>query len=216
MRAPSRQSIVLGSALLLAVVATLVAVRSKPRGVDIGFWFDLISADTLQTLPERLTGGIVSADMNLIEAIAVQEILHAFREFQVSVSDRRNATYRVRVVDTLHNPMFPHGLAPSGESRSIPGLGGQGAVNFRLIAHNAVTFAPAGADRPAIVTGIGRGIGRAAVHEFAHQFLGSAPIHDSKDVRSYEYRSAARREQYYGEIHWDIARPLLEERLGVK
>ena len=106
--------------------------------------------------------------------------------------------------------------APSAESRSIPGLGGQGAVNFRLIAHSAIMFAPPETNRAAMIEGIGRGIGRAAVHEFAHQFLGSAPIHDSKDIRSYEYGSAARVEQYYGEMRWDIARPLLEKRIGLK
>ena len=66
-----------------------------------------------------------------------------------------------------------------------------------------------------MIAGIGRGIGRAA-HEFAHQLLGSAPIHDSKDLRSYEYGSAARVERYYGEMRWDIARPLLEQRVGLK
>ena len=67
-----------------------------------------------------------------------------------------------------------------------------------------------------MVEGIGRGIGRAAAHEFAHQFLGSAPIHDSKDIKSYEYGSAGRAEQYYGEMRWDIARPLLEKRVGLR
>ena len=89
-------------------------------------------------------------------------------------------------------------------------------MNFRLIAHSAVAFAPAGADRGAMVAAIGRGIGRAAVHEFAHQLLGSTSIHDTKDVRSYEYDSAARFEQYYGEMHWDIARPLIAKRVGLK
>jgi len=41
-----------------------------------------------------------------------------------------------------------------------------------------------------------------------------APIHDSRDVRSYEFDSAARREQYFGEMHWDLARPLLVARLS--
>ena len=41
-----------------------------------------------------------------------------------------------------------------------------------------------------------------------------APIHDSQDVRSYEFDSAARREQYFGEMHWDLARPLLVARLS--
>jgi hypothetical protein len=43
--------------------------------------------------------------------------------------------------------------------------------------------------------------------------LPRAPIHDSRDARSYEYASAARREQYFGNMRWDLARPLLERRL---
>lgn len=58
------------------------------------------------------------------------------------------------------------------------------------------------------------GIGRATVHEFVHQLLPTASIHDSTDVQSYEYASAARREQYFGEMHWDLAWPLLQERIG--
>ena len=64
------------------------------------------------------------------------------------------------------------------------------------------------------MTAIGRGIGGAAVHELTHQLLPRAPIHDSRDPASYEYRSAARAEQYYGTLRWDIARPLLERRLA--
>jgi hypothetical protein len=202
--------------MLLAVAGTLVVLLSKPRGTDAGFWFDAISADTLATLPERLGGGISASEMKTIESVAVQEISYAFRDFQVGLSDRRDATYRMRVVDSLRYPIAPRMPAPSAESRSIPGLGGQGAVNFRLIAHSAIMFAPLEADRHAMIEGIGRGIGRAAVHEFAHQFLGSAPIHDSRDIKSYEYRSADRVEQYYGEMRWDIARPLLEKRIGLK
>jgi hypothetical protein len=67
--------------------------------------------------------------------------------------------------------------------------------------------------REVMIEAIGRGIGRAAVHEFTHQLLPTAPIHDSTDVSSYEYQSATRREQYFGELHWDLARPLLQERL---
>jgi hypothetical protein len=213
---PSRQTIVLSAVVLLAAAGTLVALLSKPRGADIGFWFDPISADTLSTLPERIGGGPTAAEMTTIESVAVQEISHAFRDFKVGLSGRRDATYRVRVVDSLRHPIFTRMPAPSAESRSIPGLGGQGAVNFRLIAHSAIMFAPPDTDRRAMVEAIGRGIGRAAVHEFAHQFLGSAPIHDSKDIKSYEYRTAGRAEQYYGDMRWDVARPLLEKRIGLK
>jgi hypothetical protein len=54
------------------------------------------------------------------------------------------------------------------------------------------------------------------VHEYAHLFLGGFPIHDSKDVQSYEYASADRREQYYGDMHWDIAGPVLQQKFGVR
>jgi hypothetical protein len=216
MNRPSRQAVVLGGFAVLAVTGTLVVLLAKPRGADIGFWFDPISADTLATLPERLGGELTAAEMKTIESVAVQEISYAFRDFKVGLSERRDATYRVRVVDSLRYPIAPRMPAPSAESRSIPGLGGQGAVNFRLIAHSAIMFAPPELNRQAMVEGIGRGIGRAAVHEFAHQFLGSAPIHESKDIKSYEYRSADRVEQYYGEVRWDIARPLLEKRIGLK
>jgi hypothetical protein len=50
--------------------------------------------------------------------------------------------------------------------------------------------------------------------EFAHQLLSTAPIHDSTDVGSYEYPSAARSEQYFGEMHWAFGRRLLEQRLA--
>ena len=215
-RVPSRQTIVLSVVMLSAIAGTLMVIRSKPSEVTIGFWFDSINDDTLHTVPERLAGGIDSSDLSTIESIAKAEIARAFNDFQVTLTNRRDATYRVRVVDSLRHPISPQAPPPSAESRSIPGLGGQGAVNFRYIAHSAISFAPADADRAEMIAGIGRGIGRAAVHEFAHQFLGATPIHDTKDVRSYEYDNAGRVEQYYGEMHWDIARPLIAKRIGLR
>ncbi len=195
MAAPSRQTIVLAVVTLVVAAATLTAIRSKPSGTTVGFWFEPLSSETLTGVPERL--GIIGADdLKAIESMAFAELAHAFKDFQVTVTERRDATYRVRVVDSLRNPLAPKMFPPSGESRSIPGLGGQGAVNFRLFAHSAVAYAPAEADRAAIVAGIGRGIGRAAVHEFAHQFLGATDIHNERDQASYEYRSADRVEQY--------------------
>ena len=75
-------------------------------------------------------------------------------------------------------------------------------------------YAPQDADRVAVVQAIGRGIGRAAVHEFVHQLLPRLNIHDSKDDRSYEYGYSSRPAQYYGDMRWDLARPALLERFG--
>jgi len=77
-----------------------------------------------------------------------------------------------------------------------------------------MSYAPDDADRAALVAAIGRGVGRTAVHEFTHQLLPRAPIHDSRDEQSYEFRSAARSAQYFGPMRWDLARPMLQRRLG--
>jgi hypothetical protein len=51
------------------------------------------------------------------------------------------------------------------------------------------------------------------LHEFAHQILNAADLHNAADENSYEYPSPDRAAQYYGQLHWTTARPLLEKRL---
>jgi hypothetical protein len=83
-----------------------------------------------------------------------------------------------------------------------------------ILAVNAVHHAPSGASRGIIVEGIGRGIGRAAVHEFAHQILGPEMRDNRTDQDTYEYFNADRASQYYGELRWTTAWPLLQDKLG--
>ena len=93
-------------------------------------------------------------------------------------------------------------------------LGGLGVVDFEVLSSYAISNAPPGADRASIIEGIGPGIGRVAAHEFAHQLLAGVNIHASRDVASYEYARVDRVAQFYGPIHWDVARPFLLKRLG--
>ena len=96
-------------------------------------------------------------------------------------------------------------------------LGGSGSVAFAILAHNAIEYAPAGASRQRIVDGIGRGIGRAAIHELAHQALGLdnlSSLDNRTDPDSYEYGNADRPSQYYGELTWTTAWPVLVEKFG--
>jgi hypothetical protein len=102
----------------------------------------------------------------------------------------------------------------AGEAFAMPGLGGHASINFTFLASGAVVASPRSATRDEVLQAIGRGIGRTAAHELAHTILPQAPIHDSQDVRSYEYASADRREHYFGEMHWAMARPLLAARLS--
>ena len=87
-------------------------------------------------------------------------------------------------------------------------------MNFSMLAAYAESYAPSDAERPAIVAAIGRGVGRAAVHEFAHQLLGSGPIDRTADRKTFEFGSAARPEQYYGEMRWGEAAAMLYRRFG--
>jgi hypothetical protein len=211
----TRQALVIVVLLLLSASGVgWSAVRSKDRDVDAGFWFELVAFDASEPMAARLGGPLSPDEISTIGSVARSELTRAFAPFRVRFTASRNATYRMRVVQSLRLPVYPKAPPPSAESRAITGIGGQGAVNFQLLANSAIAYSPEEASREEMIMAIGRGIGRAAAHEFAHQFLGPAPIHNSRDVGSYEYRSADRREQYYGDMRWDIAGPLLEKRLG--
>ena len=187
----------------------MLAERSEPRDADAGFWFE-----DVKFASPRLGAPITSADVETIARVARSELAKAFRGLPITLSDRRDATYRIRVVQELRDSRFLwRDIAVAGESRAVSGFGGQGAVSFDFVASGAVAYAPDDASRASMIEAIGRGIGRTAVHEFTHQLLPTAPIHDSTDAQSYEYASAARSEQYYGELRWNLAWPLLQRRL---
>lgn len=186
----------------------LVAERSDCRPVDAAFWFEAVTDDS-----GRLGGSITEEEMRLIASVARSELTHAFAGLNITFSNRREARYRLRVVRELRDMRLRREFAIPAESRAVSGFGGQGAVSFSWLAGAAVVHASEDVPRSSIIQAIGRGIGRAAAHEFAHMLLPTAPIHDTSDIESYEYRSAARREQYFGDMHWDLALPLLEQRV---
>jgi hypothetical protein len=207
MTRPSPQLLAIGSVLLLGGGWLVwLNARSAGRPTDAAFWFEPL------TFESAAIGGAVSAhDLDTINAISRAEVTRAFEGLPVVVSDRRDAMYRVRVVEGLTDPMFKSDIEVAGQSRAVSGLGGHGAVSFRLIAGHAIGYAPPGADRATVIAAIGRGIGRSVVHELTHQFLPTAQIH-GKDRLSYEFGSASRAEQYYGQMRWDIALPMLQRK----
>ena len=204
-----RQSVVCAALTVAAGAVWSLAGRSQPAGAEAGFWFERVTFRSA-----RLDGAMTTADLAAVEDVARGELARAFAGLPIRVTARRDATYRVRVVQAVYDPRMRGRWGVAGASHAVPGLGGRGEVSFDFLAGGATAMAPEQATRAAIVAAIGRGIGRTAVHEFTHQLLPQAPIHDSRDVRSYEFDSAARREQYFGEMHWDLARPLLVARLS--
>jgi len=201
--------IAIGPAVAVIVAVIAPPSCSKDHVAEGGFWFDHVTFELPQADAERIGGAIRPDEVRRIESIAIAELDLAYAGLRIRFSNNTSAFYRVSVVQDFSASQLPS----AGQSRRLP-FGGVGSVNFRMLADHAIAHAPAGADRVATIDGIGRGIGRTAAHEFAHQILPRVNIHASKDVRSYEYGSADRAEQYYGELHWDFTRPLLRETLG--
>jgi hypothetical protein len=183
---------------------------SRPSGTA-GFYY----ADGSFVLPgeaaARLGGPLTDRELTSIKERSFVELQRAFSEFRIIVSDSPRAFWRVQVVPALR----PRGALPnSGESLALGFLGGAGAVGFDIVSLKAAQFAPPGASRQTIIDGIGRGIGRVAAHEFAHQIAGNVDLHTGADANSYEHASPDRASQYYGELRWTTARPFLTKKLG--
>ena len=191
-----------------AMVYALAGARSGSAPVEAGFWFDEVAFDSA-----RLAGPLTPDEIATIESVALGELRDAFHGLPIVFSRRRDARYTIRVVQELLDQRFKRPVGTAGQSRGLIGFGGSGAVSFDFLANGAMSYVPDGAGREVLIAAIGRGIGRTAVHEFTHQLLPRAPIHDSRDDQSYEFRSAARHAQYLGPMRWNLARPLLEARL---
>ena len=205
---------------LCSIVATVfiggaLELKSRDHVVTAGFWFEDGMTFDLHD-PKRMGGPLTPEEQQRIVTIARGEVEHAFAEFRIDVNDRKDAFYRVAVSQIIRpsRRSTARYSGASGQSLVLGPLGGSGVVNFYLLAAQAMAFAPAAATRADIVDAIGRGVGRAAVHEFAHQILPHGPMHNTGDEASYEYWSANRKAQYYGAMHWSVARPKLVERLA--
>jgi len=204
----AKQAAIVAILAIGAAIGVFTGAGSRHRSIEAGLWFEPVAFDS-----NRLGSPLTSSEIASIESVARSEVAEAFRGLPVSVSDRRDAPYTLRVVQEVLDLRFKRPVGVAGQSRGIPGFGGSGSVSFDFLANGAMAWAPDDADRPELVAAIGRGIGRTAVHEFTHQLLPTAPIHDSRDDRSYEFASAARSAQYYGPMHWDLAWPLLQRRV---
>jgi hypothetical protein len=174
------------------------------RVPSAGMWW----AEGALSLPahdaNRIGGLLTPAEAQTIREVSRAELERAFAGLRISFTDHEDTFWRVEVV---------HQLPGSGEAYAW-GLRGWARVGFVHLASNAIHHAPPGAQRSTIVRGIGAGIGRAAAHELAH--LVGAVAHNATDEDSYEYIHADRPSQYYGELHWTVAEPLLRRRLRAR
>jgi hypothetical protein len=200
--------------LALVVTGGVIAVPScsKEHVVDAGFWFDGVTFELTVGDIERIGGAIRSEEQSRIEAVARTELEAAYGDLRMRFTEQPAGFYRVSVVQDI--PV--RGLPVAGASRRMLPFGGAGSVSFRTLGSQAVANAPRDAARARIIEAIGKGIGRTAAHEFAHQILPKINLHDTKDADSYENGVSDRPSQYYGTLHWAFARPQLESVIGRK
>jgi hypothetical protein len=200
------------SAIGVAVVVVAATVACS-RAPSAGFWYQ----DDALTFPTgvaaRLGGPLTNEEMRSIERLSRAEVERAFAGLRISFIMSERAFWRVAVLRNLptrRNTDRPR----AGESLAMGFLGGSGAVGFDFVAFEAENLASPNESRQGIIEGIGRGIGRVAVHEFMHQMLGASIEDNYTDANSYEYGRPDRRSQYYGELHWTTAWPLLRRQFG--
>lgn len=202
--------------ILLAIVTTTSsfalmrwgAARAAPVA---GFWYEPDAFAIPAEAAAKLGGALTAEEIAAVQRQSRAELERSFSGLRVAVTDRRDAFWRVAVVRSLRT----RGPLPNaGQSLAFGMLGGSGYLAFATLAAGGIKYAPAGASRQATVDGIARGIGRAAAHEFSHQILGAAAVHSRDDRDSFEYFTSDRASQYYGELHWTTAWPLLTQRVG--
>ena len=192
-----------------AVLAWRHAEDSRNRVIEAGFWFEDVAFTS-----SRLGGSLTHAEVGRAYDTALAELRQAFGGLRIRVTDNRHARYHVRVVQTVRDERLV-GVAPSPGSRERwRGSAAAGWSTSSCWPMAPWSTAPDDLDRSGIVEAIGRGVGRSAAHEFAHQLLPHAPLHQSRDRASYEFYAANRPEQYFGEMRWDVAGPLLRARLA--
>jgi len=183
--------------------------------ISVAFSFADAAFSAAPEIEGRLGGPLTVSDIAAIKRISRAEIERAFAGLPIRVTDGPGF-WRIRVIPTVITQSFNRRMRinAAGASYGFGPLGGGGFVNFNTLARNAARYAPPGASRRQIVEGIARGIGRSAVHELAHMMVAGIPIDSRADVNAYEYNSADRASQYYGELRWTSAWPVIQRKIG--
>jgi hypothetical protein len=199
---------------LVAILCAVVAWRASHTVFVVGFWFEDFPFIVSDGATAALRGPLTASEIDAIKRMARDELTGAYAGLKLTFTDSPRAFWTVRVRESFERRRWQR-LPIAGETFAMGLLGGRSAVNFSEVTMAAIAHAPPGATRQILVEGIGRGIGRTAAHELAHAILGvHGPMDNRTDALSYEYFTHNRASQFYGELHWARAWPVLVERVG--
>lgn len=200
--------------LIVSILCVVVAWRASRTVFDVGFWFEEFPFEVSEGATAVLGGPLTAPEIDAIKRISRDELTRAYSGLKLKFTDSPRAFWTVRVRGSFERRRGQR-LPIAGETFLMGPLGGRSSVNFTEVVMAAIAHAPPGTTRQIFVEGIGRGIGRTAVHELAHAMLGVSGAMDNRsDASSYEYFTHNRPSQFYGELHWAHAWPVLVERVG--
>lgn len=199
----------------VAIVGLLCVLlfRAAGRGVDVGFWYEEFPFTFSPAVTAALGGPLTASEIDAIKHISRDELTHAFSGLKVRFRGGREARRTITVQLAIQRRKGQR-LPNAGETFAMGALGARSVIDFTEVLMAAIAHAPAQITRQQLVEGIGRGVGRVAVHELAHGILGAGAMDNQTDDHSYEYFTHNRPSQYYGELHWAHAWRVLVERVG--
>ena len=205
----------IGSAAVVIVAVLCAGVSCRGRaGIEVGYWYEEVPFTFSTPVTAALGGALTAAEIETIKRISRDELTRAFVGLKVTFTDRRQAPVNIVVQKSIPRRKGQR-LPNAGETFAMGPLGARSVIDFTEVLMAALAHAPAGTSREHLVAGIGRGIGRVAVHELAHSILGAGAMDNRTDERSYEYFTHNRPSQFYGELHWAGAWPVLVQRVGM-
>ena len=204
----------IAAAVVVTILCAVLACRTPRTASDVGFWYDEFPFTFSESVTTALGGPLTAAEIDAIRRVSRDELTHAFSGLAITFTDNRQAFWTIHVRQSLERRPGQK-LPNAGETLAMGALGARSVVDFTEVVMAAIAHAPPGATRRALIDGIGRGIGRVAVHELAHAILGAGGSMDNRtDAHSYEYFTHNRPAQFYGELHWAGAWPMLVDRVG--
>ena len=201
------------AAATIVAVLCVVLFRGARAGVEVGFWYEEFPVTFSAPVTAALGGPLTASEFDTIKQISREELTHAFSGLKVAFTDSRRVPLTVVVQLSIQRRKGQR-LPNAGETFAMGPLGSRSVIDFTEVLMAAMAHAPAGTTRQQLVAGIGRGVGRVAVHELAHGILGAGAMDNQTDDHSYEYFTHNRSSQFFGELHWARAWPVLVERVG--
>jgi len=198
-RTPASLVAALVAAVVTAAVFSVVRAKASRAPLTVAFRFDAAACVLPRTAERALGAPLQPPEVAAIQRTARRELEEAYAGTRLVFVADGEAFWHLQVLPAIRGRKA---LPDGGHSIGLGPLGGLGELNFDLLSVTAVRLAPPGATRQTILDGIARGIGRAAVHELAHQIVATAGMDNATDADSYEYGSFSRQSQYYGRLHW--------------